>query len=304
MKMFAGVAAGVLISLTVAAPAAQAHPLGNFTINRSSALAISTDRVTVLYSVDMAEIPTFQEKPRIDADGDGDLAGEELDGYAQRLGRSLIQEVTLTADGEIVELTLGDCRASLRPGQGGLSTLRIEATFSGDLPSERTALAYEDRNFTDPERLGWKEVTARAVDGQGIESSSVPSTSPSDRLRRYPQDLLSSPSDVTDAHLILAPEAAGGGRSSSASQGGGRPGALGGSFAALIERPLSLPFFLTAVLLALAFGALHALGPGHGKTVMAAYLVGAQGRMQDALLVGVAVSLMHTASVVALGLAT
>jgi len=304
VKMFAGVAAGVLLSLTVATPAAQAHPLGNFTINRSSALVISMDRVTVLYTVDMAEIPTFQEKPRIDADGDGGLAGEELDGYAQGLGRSLIQEVTLTADGEMVPLTLGDCRASLRPGQGGLSTLRIEATFSGELPSERTALAYEDRNFTDPERLGWKEVTARAVDGQGIESSSVPSTSPSDRLRRYPQDLLSSPFDVTTAHLIVAPAAAGGRGSSSASEGGGRPDALGGSFAALIERPLSPPFFFVAVLLALSFGALHALGPGHGKTVMAAYLVGAQGRVQDALLVGVAVSFMHTASVVALGLAT
>ncbi|CAN5338364.1 hypothetical protein BH20ACT22_BH20ACT22_13960 [soil metagenome] len=304
MKKFAGVAAGVLLSLTVATPAAQAHPLGNFTINRSSALVISRDRVTVLYTVDMAEIPTFQEKPRIDADGDGGLAGEELDGYAQGLGRSLIQEVTLTADGEMVPLTLGDCRASLRPGQGGLSTLRIEVTFSGELPWERTALAYEDRNFTDPERLGWKEVTARALDGQGIESSSVPSTSPSDRLRRYPQDLLSSPFDVTTAHLILAPEAAGDRGSSSASQGGGRPDALGGSFAALIERPLSPPFFFVAVLLALAFGALHALGPGHGKTVMAAYLVGAQGRVQDALLVGVAVSFMHTASVVALGLAT
>ncbi len=299
------VAAGVPICLALGAPAARAHPLGNFTTNRSSALEISTDQVTVLYSVDMAEIPTFQEKPRIDADGNGDLDGSELDDYGQRMGRRLIAGVTLTADGEMVPLTLGGCRGSLQPGQAGLETLRVEAIFTGELPSERAALAYEDHNFTDPERLGWKEVTARAVDGQGIASSSVPSASPSDRLRRYPQDLLSSPSDVTSAHLILAPEAAGDPASGSGSdRGNGGQDAVGGSFAALIERPLSPPFFFVAVLLALAFGALHALGPGHGKTVMAAYLVGAQGRTQDALMVGIAVSLMHTASVVALGLVT
>lgn len=305
MMRLGGAAALAGLTLVVGAPAAQAHPLGNFTTNRSSALEVSTTQVTVHYRVDMAEIPTFQEKPRIDSDGDGEVAGDELDRYARAMGRRLVEEVTLTADGELVELTLGPSRASLAPGQGGLDVLRIAATFIGDLPSERVALAYEDRNFTDPERLGWKEVTAFAVDGQGIESSSVPSRSPSDGLRRYPRDLLSSPPDVTRAHLILAPEAgdgreAGSGAGTATTPRAGAPS----SFAALIERPLSPVFFLAAVGLALGFGALHALGPGHGKTVMAAYLVGGRGRPQDALLVGVAVSLMHTASVVALGLAT
>lgn len=301
-----GTAAAVVgLTLIMAAPAARAHPLGNFTTNRSSALEVSTTEVTVHYRVDMAEIPTFQEKSRIDSDGDGEVSGDELDRYARAMGRRLVEEVTLTADGELVELALGATRASLAPGQGGLDVLRIAASFIGDLPSERVALAYEDRNFTDPERLGWKEVTAFAVDGQGIESSSVPSRSPSDGLRRYPRDLLSSPPDVTRAHLILAPEA-GDGREGGSGAGTATTPQAGAtsSFAALIERPLSPVFFLAAVVLALGFGALHALGPGHGKTVMAAYLVGGRGRPQDALLVGVAVSLMHTASVVALGLAT
>jgi ABC-type nickel/cobalt efflux system permease component RcnA len=58
---------------------------------------------------------------------------------------------------------------------------------------------------------------------------------------------------------------------------------------------------LVAFLLAMAFGALHALGPGHGKTLMAAYLVGAGGRPKQAVAVGGAVAVMHTASVLALG---
>jgi ABC-type nickel/cobalt efflux system permease component RcnA len=51
----------------------------------------------------------------------------------------------------------------------------------------------------------------------------------------------------------------------------------------------------------MAFGALHALGPGHGKTLMAAYLVGGGGRPKQAVAVGGAVAVMHTASVLALG---
>ena len=46
--------------------------------------------------------------------------------------------------------------------------------------------------------------------------------------------------------------------------------------------------------LAVLFGAGHALLPGHGKTVMAAYLVGHRGRPIDAVLLGVIVSAMHT----------
>jgi ABC-type nickel/cobalt efflux system permease component RcnA len=56
-----------------------------------------------------------------------------------------------------------------------------------------------------------------------------------------------------------------------------------------------------SMLLALGFGALHAVGPGHGKTLMAAYLVGAGGRARQAVAVGGAVAVMHTASVLALG---
>ena len=73
----------------------------------------------------------------------------------------------------------------------------------------------------------------------------------------------------------------------------------GGAFAGLVGR--TGPFMLVALLLAFGFGALHALGPGHGKTLMAAYLVGAGGRARHAVAVGGSVAVMHTASVLALG---
>jgi len=56
------------LSIALAVPAF-AHPLGNFTINRFSQLSLNGDRIEVLYVVDYAEIPAFQEKQRIADDG-------------------------------------------------------------------------------------------------------------------------------------------------------------------------------------------------------------------------------------------
>jgi nickel/cobalt exporter len=79
-------------------------------------------------------------------------------------------------------------------------------------------------------------------------------------------------------------------------------GSLEGTFLGLVDRETGLLVILSALVIAVAVGAAHALGPGHGKVLMAAYLVGAQGRRRDAMAVGAIVALMHTGSVLALGL--
>jgi ABC-type nickel/cobalt efflux system permease component RcnA len=61
---------------------------------------------------------------------------------------------------------------------------------------------------------------------------------------------------------------------------------------------------LLAMLAAFAFGAVHALSPDHGKTLVAAYLVGTRGTPRHAVFLGLAVTFTHTISVFALGLVT
>jgi ABC-type nickel/cobalt efflux system permease component RcnA len=60
---------------------------------------------------------------------------------------------------------------------------------------------------------------------------------------------------------------------------------------------------LLAVLVSLLLGASHAALPGHGKTVMAAYLVGLRGSLRQALGIGLTVTATHTAGVLLLGVA-
>jgi nickel/cobalt transporter (NicO) family protein len=293
----------VLLGLTIPllAPAvAQAHPLGNFTVNAYAGLEIGRGQITIDYVVDMAEIPTFQALPTIDANGDGTESAAELDAYAAAQAPRLLRGLELSVGGTRVELSEQGETGALRPGQGGLHCLRLEIRFAGSAP-RRGDLVFSDGNFAD--RIGWHEVTAVGVDGGSIVTSTVPSRSVSDRLLAYPQDLLQSPLRITTARVSYRP-----GTSTSTTPVEGatepttaRPGVADGRFAALVSRRGAWLIGL-ALLLAAGLGALHALGPGHGKTLMAAYLVGSDGRLRHAVAVGVAVAAMHTASVLSLGL--
>jgi len=288
-----------LSAAVVAVPsAAFAHPLGNFTVNLYSGIQVTPGEVQIDYVLDMAEIPTFQEMASIDTDGDGTASDAERASWAERTAPDLLSNLTLTIGGRPVDLHVVSSGMRFRPGQGGLQILRLEATFAGDVASQGT-LAYRDDNYSD--RIGWREITAVGADGAAVTGSSVPDESVSDGLLSYPQDLLASPLHVTEASLSFhpgtsAPAATSGDQPLGAAD---RPGVTGGSFAGLVDRTGALMF--VAFLLAMAFGALHALGPGHGKTLMAAYLVGGGGRPKQAVAVGGAVAVMHTASVLALG---
>jgi nickel/cobalt exporter len=76
-------------------------------------------------------------------------------------------------------------------------------------------------------------------------------------------------------------------------------------FTELIQsQNLSAWFLFTAALIAIGLGGLHALEPGHGKTIVAAYLVGSKGTPRHAFLLGIIVTVSHTAGVFALGAIT
>ena len=288
-----------MVAAVLSAPAtAIAHPLGNFTVNRYAGIELTPDEMRIDYVLDLAEIPTVQVRPEIDADADGTVTDAERAAWAARTAPTLLANLTATVDGRPVPLDVVSSSMRFRPGQGGLDILRLEATFTGPVASTGE-LAFADANFAD--RIGWAEVTATGADGTAVAGSSVPARSVSNALLSYPQDLLSSPLDVHEATLSFhpgtsAPVAA---STDGAPANVSRPDVTGGAFAGLVGR--TGPFMLVALLLAFGFGALHALGPGHGKTLMAAYLVGAGGRARHAIALGGSVAVMHTASVLALG---
>src|SRR2546426_1926915 len=94
-----------LVALALARPPhAEAHPLGNFTVNRYSRLELYSDAIRVRYVLDMAEIPTFQEIDSIDLDGDGQPSAGEDEAYLDRKSPEVLHGLHLTANGSPLDL--------------------------------------------------------------------------------------------------------------------------------------------------------------------------------------------------------
>jgi nickel/cobalt transporter (NicO) family protein len=276
----------VALGALVAPSAASAHPLGNFTVNRFAAVELSGRDVFVHYVLDLAEIPTVQEGGRVRAAGFAAEVAARLD---------------LDLDGRRAELVSVEHKVSERPGAGGLPTLRFEAVYRVSDPGASRSVVFHDTNFAD--RIGWREIVVRAAGGARIVTSDVPAQSASDELRAYPRDLLRSPLDVTSATARFA---LGTGPGTPPSfTGASAPERPAGSFESLVEREnLGVGAILLSLVIAAFWGAAHALSPGHGKAMVAAYLVGSRGTPRHALLLGLTVTVTHTAGVFALGLVT
>ena len=258
----------IAIAALAFAPAAAAHPLGNFTINHFSRVQVSGHQIYVRYVVDMAEIPTLQKVP---------LSTKGL---------------ALSVGGVSVPLRVVRTALAHPLGAAGLHTTRFQAILVGPAISGSARLAYRDDSY--PGRIGWKEVVV------GAHTASA-----SDELRSYPKDLLSSPLDIRSANATLTPT------------NDPPPTLLSGKalrapdrvsdsgFASLIGRgDLSFLVILASLAVALFWGAAHALSPGHGKTIVTAYLVGNRGTPRHAALLGLITTITHTIGVFALGAVT
>lgn len=287
-------AAAIAVVAALTPGLAIAHPLGNFTVSTSVALVLRPHEVVVDLVVDMAEIPALRERYRVDADRDGDVSGAEAGAYRAASCRAAAAGLLLSADGRRPPLSLRASALRFPPGEAGLPTLRLSCVWSAPLEGGTThRVSFESEMFAD--RPGWREVIA-AADGVTIVRSDVPAESPTGRLRSYPAD--AAPLDVTRAHVAFR---AGGTPLAGDVDGAGSRGPEADLLSRLAGRAeLDVGLVLVLAAVAFAVGALHALGPGHGKTLIGALML-SSGGVRPAFGVGAAVATMHTASVLALG---
>jgi ABC-type nickel/cobalt efflux system permease component RcnA len=320
---------GLCLGLLVPA-LALAHPLGNFTINHYAGIRVEPDRVILDVVIDQAEIPTFQEKLRIDTDGDGSVSDAETEAERIVACPALVSSLDLRIAGRTLSLVPLAAGLSFPPGAAGLETMRLSCTYSAALPAPLTAgtsVAFSDSSHR--ERLGWREVVVTGS-GVSVAGAGLPSSSVSNRLTSYPQDLLSQPLDVRAASFSVSP---GGptlppfsvpetqplpgspalyptdlpGVAGSTAPGatvpptGAVPGGVGSDISGLLQTQDLTPLVLLGSLLAaVALGAGHALTPGHGKTLMGAYLVGTRGTAVHAIALGLSVTVSHTLGILVL----
>jgi len=298
----------------VAPPLSLAHPLGNFSISHYAGLRITREGIELRYVLDMAEIPTFLELQETGLVPE--VGHPSLQGYLDRQSMALQEGLRVEVNGQRLPLQGVSSEIIFPPGAGDLPTLRLGTVYRARLeaPCVDTPchLHYRDNNF--PGRLGWQEVIAVATPGSTIVQSSVPARDRSRALTDYPADGLRNPPQVLEAdvrfqHDRLPPVVATTGGPPPVNGPVLSPGAAmptpRSAFTALVTTPhLSLGMVCLALAVAVGLGAVHALEPGHGKTVVAAYLVGTRGTLGQALSLGLIVTATHTAGVYLLGVVT
>ena len=292
-----------LLICFVFVPVAFAHPLGNFTINHYAGLQVSPGAIAIDFVLDMAEIPAFQEITSFDANGNGVADASEADDYRARKCASLQPDLSLRVNNTAFDLKLTSSSVEFPAGAGGLPTLRLTCEFSAAITGQFASLSFADHSYG--ERIGWREIVV-TEDGVSLNGD-FSSKSISNRLTSYPQDLLSNPLDQRQITLGVGPVAMPQ-QNNSTNAASSVPSLAGGRsdrFTQLITlQNLTLPTVLLALLISFIWGAMHAMTPGHGKTIVGAYLVGSRGTLKHALYLGLTTTITHTLGVFALGLIT
>jgi len=299
-----------------------AHPMGNFSVSHFTRFEVGKKAVKITYVLDLAEIPTYQlmRDWNLDPSADAKIPQSTLEREASKQAAEWIKQLDFTSSGVRIQPKLERTTVKLSDGAGGMHVSRVETALR--LENVQGKLTFEDRNF--PDRAGWKEIVIASADGTPIIQASQSGADRSKALTEYPSDpTLTPPQDLrasiewhVDAPVIVTkivpieqPAAPLTQAATTTPSTAPKPVAGEVTRGDYLSRMLSqhdIPFnvMLIGIAVAFAFGALHAKSPGHGKTMVAAYLVGSRGTMKQAAFLGGMVTLTHTISVFILGLVT
>lgn len=248
---------------------AWSHPMGNTSVSHFSRIELTSSGASIRYVLDLAEIPAMEllREWKLDPASPREELDRRAAEQAQVWGRSLKAEV----DGRHVELRCERASASLSGGP----SVRVVAVYRIDAAG--SSLRYEDGNY--PDRSGWKEIVVG------------PEKDRTNELADYPPDALATAPRILEAKVAWP---------------GAEPVPASSDYLArmLHQGEITWGMMLAGMVVAFGLGAVHALSPGHGKTIVAAYLVGTRGTPKHAIFLGGMVTFTHTISVFLLGLAT
>lgn len=289
-----------LAVLPTAAPAL-AHPLG---LPATARVVRTADtEVVVRWAAQPDDVAALAVAAGLRASEDGTVPADASLTEAEDAGlaasaelRALVQEqVAVTVDGVTA------CDQTFRP-QPTVAVHGLEIAFTCPAPADEVAVTVGLLHDLDPRY----RTLGAATTPDGEQQVMFTDAQPTHELALVE---VGTGTDAAAGSVATAdgtrPPAGQWGSSAAVSEGfsGFGVGWLDDRFLAAIDRPAGVAASVLGVLLALVVGAVHALAPGHGKAIAAAYLVGDDGRRRDAVVLGSTVALMHTGSVLLLGFA-
>ncbi len=327
----AGLAAALSLACVACPPPARADTvaslLGNFTINQFCEIATYPDQMKIHFVVVFGQLPALRELHLADSNADGVTTPEERDAYLAQRVVEYARNLHLSVDGANIPLTVESLSSSLPSEQAGFS-LRFDAEFVGPVPAATNKRRVEFVNSNYEGRIGWHELQVTGQKGTSVFDGDAYVDSLTGGLSVNPKALPpDGPLDEREAHFSFVngpippgtfalkersepfvADAATPPRSSEAvasPSGSNWLPAQTKRLLSLVSAPtVSLQVKILALLGAFVLGALHAFSPGHGKTVVGAYLIGSRGTPRHAVFLGLIVTITHTLGVFFLGFAT
>lgn len=304
-----------------------AHPMGNFSVNHYSRLEVGQNRVSIRYALDLAELPTFELLQQWNLTAASPRA--QIEQKAAQQAKIWARHLVIRSGGHALTPRFEGAGVVMSEGAANMQVMRITANFY--VPVETGNFEYEDQNY--PERAGWKEIVVIPAKDTELKSSTAGAEDRSQGLTVYPEASKQSPPQQLRASVewnldrplrepvvlaqtkqepVVAPPAAVAPPTASVSTAiAPAPGTVvKGDYLSRMLRDLmqqkdvGFGVILFGIAVAFALGAVHAFSPGHGKTMVAAYLVGSRGNAAHALILGATVTFTHTVSVFLLGLVT
>jgi ABC-type nickel/cobalt efflux system permease component RcnA len=314
----AGVAlTAIAILFLIGATPIFAHPLGNTSVNLYERIQVGAQEFRIRFVLDVAEFPALREKDFSDTNDDGDVDENEATAYLNGFWEYLQPRLILTVDDQALPLTRVSQELTFPEGQGGLQLMRAVYDLSAEQPiqvagGEATAVLTETTFEGVP---GWHEIIVQSGTGVSLLSSTVPETDLTNELTNYPAEMLTAPISVREAtftYRVDQPAASAPPATPTAESPSPEPGPSNPTdgprptdpMVALLGQRLDTFSTIVGLFLAAMLGAIHALTPGHGKTLVAAYLVGSRANVSHGLWLGGTVAVTHTAGIFVLGAAT
>ena len=290
----------LLLGLTAPPPAALAHPLDAYL--QATYLTVQPTQIVVELNLTPGVLLAPQLLPLLDPDGDQQITDSEGQTYVD----ALINDLVLQVDGEPLALTV--TKVAMPPHlniQAGYGTIRVFA--AGPLRAELTGTHQIDyrNSFAPPGSI--YQVNAFVDKGTAItlgkqNRDSLQQSMTMDFTIGSPAPAAAIPATAIPAMAIPAAPAAAANAAAPSEETADASGQAQFLLTYLNE-PTRSPWMMPiALALACVLGALHALTPGHGKALVAAYLVGSRGTVRHAAALGAVVTFTHTASVIVIGL--
>jgi ABC-type nickel/cobalt efflux system permease component RcnA len=307
----------------LAAASAAAHPLLTIRYDRTVAVRLGPDAVRVKYSLEANHLSVIRHAAQIKpfgtaGPGEGGKTVRELyRAYAEKLAPEIARDLRATADG--TRLTFAVEKIDIDAGEHPRFRFEFRATWPPG-PAKRE-FTFEDDSLREPEshqsmpgvialtleRAGGPDTGVKLDNlvepDEGMRLKPAIDLPPdADRLLRRASATVELPRAIADASAAKNP--------------GADPPASPPAPQVTVEEPAERPslaadlaarglpalfdssYGLGVLLLAaFLFGSAHAFTPGHGKTLVAAYLVGERGTVGHAVLLAVATTVAHTGSV-------